>query len=179
MRNSDGRPARLISPPGRVRFWPVYGPDRHVAGRDERSRPAPQNLRSENEQARLARRSLRILVADDDRDEVAMLVALLRDEGHEVRGVYDGKAVAPAARLFDPEIYLIDIAMPRMTGYDVARAIREEYGKAPVLIAVTASARVTDRLAATLAGFDHHVAKPFDPQALIELLNDVAGADPG
>jgi two-component system, chemotaxis family, CheB/CheR fusion protein len=156
----------------------VYGPDCHVAGRDERSRPAPQNLRSENEQARLARRSLRILVADDDRDEVAMLVALLRDEGHEVRGVYDGKAVAPAARLFDPEIYLIDIAMPRMTGYDVARAIREEYGKAPVLIAVTASARVTDRLAATLAGFDHHVAKPFDPQALIELLRDVSGAAP-
>jgi CheY-like chemotaxis protein len=161
----------------RAKFGQVYGPDCHVAGRDERSRPAPQNLRSENEQVRLARRSLRILVADDDRDEVAMLVALLRDEGHEVRGVYDGKAVAPAARLFDPEVYLIDIAMPRMTGYDVARAIREEYGRASVLIAVTASARVTDRLAATLAGFDHHVAKPFDPQALIELLR-VSGTEP-
>jgi CheY-like chemotaxis protein len=157
----------------------VYGPDFQVAGRDEGSRPRPQDLRAENEQARLARRSLRILVADDDRDEVAMLVALLRDEGHEVRGVYDGKAVAPAARLFDPEVYLIDIAMPRMSGYDVARAIREEYGQAPVLVAVTASARVTDRLAAKLAGFDHHVAKPFDPQALVELLNDVARADPG
>lgn len=156
----------------------MYGPDRHVAGRDERGRPRAQSLRAESEQAPLARRSLRILVADDDRDEVAMLVALLRDEGHEVRGVYDGKAVAPAARLFDPEVYLIDIAMPRMTGYDVARAIREEYGRAPVLIAVTASARVTDRLAATLAGFDHHVAKPFDPQALIELLRDVSGTEP-
>lgn len=119
----------------------------------------------------LGRRKLRVLVADDERDQVATLAALLMDEGHEVREVYRGSEVTRMVREFDPDVALIDIGMPGMTGYDVARELRLEFGKTrPVLIAVTGWKQSSDRILARLAGFDHHVAKPFDPQALLELI---------
>ncbi|HUQ74284.1 MAG TPA: response regulator [Burkholderiales bacterium] len=114
---------------------------------------------------------LRILVADDDRDAVASLVLLLRDEGHEVRGVYTGRDVLDKVRDFGPDVVLLDIGMPHITGYEVARALRERYASArPVLIAVTGRTQPGDRNLAQLAGFDHHVAKPYDPNALLALL---------
>ena len=121
------------------------------------------------------RRKLRILVADDERDQVATLAALLIEEGHEVREVYRGSEVTRMVREFDPDVALIDIGMPGMTGYDVAREVRVEFGKRrPLLIAVTGWKQSSDRILARLAGFDHHVAKPFDPHALLELIAPLA-----
>ena len=119
------------------------------------------------------RRRLRVLVADDDHDAVATLEALLLNEGHQVMGVDQGKEVLRLTRDFKPDAVLLDISMPGLSGYDVARELREVYGDhAPLLIAVTAWTMPSDRILALMVGFDHHVSKPYDPQALLALLND-------
>jgi CheY-like chemotaxis protein len=121
------------------------------------------------------KRRLRILIADDDRDHVMTLAALLIDEGHEVREVYRGSEVQRLVRDFDPDVALIDIGMPGMTGYDAAREIRQEFGKVrPMMIAITGWKQSSDRILAKLAGFDHHMPKPFDPKALLELIAPLA-----
>jgi CheY-like chemotaxis protein len=123
---------------------------------EERSRQARAAAR--------ARRRLRILIADDERDQVATLAAILNDEGHDVREVYRGTEV---------------LRMTGMTGYDVAREVREHYDKTrPLLIAVTGWKKPSDRILARLAGFDHHLAKPFESQQLLELLEPLAGGSP-
>jgi CheY-like chemotaxis protein len=117
----------------------------------------------------------RILVADDDKDTVLSLTALLREEGYEVRGVHRGSDVLQAVFNFAPDVVLLDIGMPLMSGYDVARTLRERYGSArPALIAVTGRAGESDRLQALAAGFEHHVAKPYEPRALLALLAQLA-----
>jgi CheY-like chemotaxis protein len=119
---------------------------------------------------------LRVLVADDDRDAVDSLMELLRDEGYDVRGVYTGLDVLDKVRDFSPDVVLLDIGMPHITGYEAARALRERYGSArPYLIAVTGRADANDRNLAQLAGFDHHVAKPYDPNELLALLRPIGG----
>jgi CheY-like chemotaxis protein len=114
---------------------------------------------------------LRVLVCDDDKDAVASLMALLREEGHEVRGVHSGLAVLDMVRDFGPDVLLLDIAMPHISGYEVARALRERYASArPLLVAITGHSKPSDRTLAQLAGFDHYFAKPYDPNALLALL---------
>jgi CheY-like chemotaxis protein len=115
-------------------------------------------------------RRLRILVADDERDAVAMLEIILRDEGHEVYSVFDGQDVLEAVSSFQPDVVLLDIGMPKLTGYDVARKLRERHGKTLRLIAVTGWKQGSDRVLAKIAGFNHHIGKPYEPRALIELL---------
>jgi len=121
-------------------------------------------------------RPLRILLADDDRDATLSLATLLRLEGYATHHVYDGGAALAAVREFDPDIVLVDIGMPTLTGYDVARHIREHYGKGrPVLVALTGWKQASDRILATLAGFDYHVAKPYDPNALLAIIRGLKG----
>ena len=116
-------------------------------------------------------RPLRILLADDDRDATLSLATLLKLDGYDVRHVYDGGATLDAVREFEPDVVLVDIGMPKLSGYDVARHLRERYGKAgPVLVALTGWKQASDRILATLAGFDHHVAKPYDPASLLALI---------
>jgi len=118
----------------------------------------------------------RILVADDDADAVLMLSALLRDEGYQVRGVHHGAEVLDAVFNFAPDVVLLDIGMPKMSGYDVARTLRERYGSArPVLVAITGRAGDADRQQARAAGFEHHVAKPYEPKALLNLIGRLSG----
>jgi CheY-like chemotaxis protein len=123
----------------------------------------------------------RILVADDDEDAVLTLTVLLRQEGYKVRGVHRGADVLQAVFDFAPDVVLLDIGMPRMSGYDVARTLRERYGSArPVLIAVTGRAGAADRAQAHAAGFEHHVAKPYEPAKLLALIAPIAvGGDAG
>jgi len=117
----------------------------------------------------------RILVADDDKDTVLSLIALLREEGYEVRGVHRGSEVLQAVFNFAPDVVLLDIGMPQMSGYDVARTLRERYGSArPALIAVTGRAGEADRRHAHAAGFEHHVAKPYEPRALLRLIGELS-----
>src|SRR4051812_15163169 len=118
-----------------------------------------------------APRRLRVLIADDDRDTVVTLATILQDEGHEVREAYRGSEVLRVVRDFDPDVALIDIGMPGMTGYDVAREVRQGFGgNRPLLVAVTGWKQSSDRILAQLAGFDHHLAKPFDPLELLALI---------
>ena len=114
---------------------------------------------------------LRVLIADDERDEVATLSALLNDEGHQVREVLRGDAVVDAVRDFAPHVALIDIGMPGMNGYIIAKRLREEYGeRCPVLVAVTAWNKGSHRMYGKIAGFTKYITKPYDPAALLALL---------
>ena len=116
-------------------------------------------------------RPLRVLLADDDRDSAASLSTLLELEGFEVRVVHGGQEALDAAREFKPHVCLLDIGMPKITGYEAARRLRQRYGDdCPVLIAVTGWKQASDKILATLAGFDHHVAKPYEPTELVKLL---------
>ncbi len=140
----------------------------HIIGRMTERSPKP------SAKPRVVKR-LRIIVVDDDRDAVLSLAALLQDEGHEVREVYRGSEVLHMVREFDPDVALIDIGMPGMTGYDVAREIRHVFGPGrPKLIAVTGWKKASDRIAAQIAGFDHHLPKPFEAAALLALLAHTA-----
>lgn len=117
-------------------------------------------------------RRLRILVADDERDTVLTLMELLREEGHETRGVYKGTDVMAAMQAFDPDVVLLDISMPGMSGWEVARAIRAVHGeKRPLLIAVSGVYKLAaDQILGFIAGFNHYLAKPYDPSVLLTLL---------
>ena len=121
----------------------------------------------------------RVLVADDDKDAVLILTALLRHEGYEVRGVHRGAEVLDAVFNFAPDVVLLDIGMPQMSGYEVARRLRERYGSArPALIALTGFTRTMDRVQARAAGFEHHVGKPYEPRELLQLIGELARAVP-
>ncbi len=123
---------------------------------------------------RRVRRALRVLLADDEHDTVLTLTELLREEGHEAHGVYDGTDVMPAIREFDPDVVVLDIAMPGMTGWDTARKIRQVYGQErPLLIAISGVYKQSaDQILGKLAGFNYYLAKPYDPSVLMTLLRD-------
>jgi DNA-binding response OmpR family regulator len=115
---------------------------------------------------------VRVLVADDNRDEVLSLDMLLSCEGHQVRGVYKGDDVLPAVRSFQPDAVLLDIKMPGLNGYEVARLIRSRYGGAsPLLVAISGQFKQgSDKVLAEIVGFDYHLPKPCDPGELLALL---------
>ena len=118
-----------------------------------------------------------MLIADDDRDGALTLSTLLQLEGYEVRSVHGGQEALDAARDFRPHICLLDIGMPKVSGYEAARRLRQRYGDdCPVLIAVTGWKQASDKILATLAGFDHHVAKPYAPADIVSLLARLASA---
>ncbi len=120
------------------------------------------------------RRQLRILVVDDEHDSVLTLMELLRDEGHETRGVYKGSDALAAMKAFDPDVVLLDIAMPEMTGWDVAREIRKSYGETrPLLVAISGVyTQSADQILGKIAGFNYYIAKPYDASVLLALLSN-------
>ncbi|MGX4640153.1 PAS domain S-box protein [Massilia sp. SYSU DXS3249] len=121
-----------------------------------------------------ARRPLRILVADDNHDAAELLAQLLLSQGHAVRTVHDGSAALLAAEAQAPDLALLDIGMPGMTGYEVAIAMRRLPAlRHTVLAAVTGWGAQHDRERAREAGFDHHLTKPVDFQRLERLLAEV------
>ena len=113
----------------------------------------------------------RILIADDNRDSAETLAALLRMEGHEVTSVHDGPVALSVFGELKPDVALLDIGMPGLTGYEVARKMRQFAPRMPLtLIAITGWGQDIDKERAFAAGFDHHLTKPVDPQRLVELL---------
>ena len=113
----------------------------------------------------------RILLADDNRDAAESLAIILRLEGHEVELAHDGFAALDAFAARRPDVALLDIGMPRGSGYDVAREIRAKPGGSDVLlIAITGWAQDADKALSRAAGFDHHLTKPIEPETLIRLL---------
>ena len=116
--------------------------------------------------------SLRIVIADDDPDTVLTLAAILHDEGHQVYGFATGREAVAAARLYRAEVMIIDIQMPDMTGYDIARSVREHVEPPPLLIAISGRWKSeTDMLLSVVVGFDRHFPKPCDPGELIDFLD--------
>lgn len=115
--------------------------------------------------------ALRLLVVDDNRDAASSLGMLLKTMGNSVRLAHDGDEAVTAACEFRPQVVFLDIGLPKMNGYEVARCIRKEpWGKEIVLIAVTGWGQEEDRRKSQEAGFDQHMIKPVDPSALMELL---------
>jgi signal transduction histidine kinase len=113
----------------------------------------------------------RILVVDDNVDAAEALGELLRDYGHEVATAHDGPRALDHARLHRPEIVLLDISMPEMDGYEVAKRIRGELGLGDaLLVALTGFGEDRHRRLARESGFDQHVTKPVDTAKLEELL---------
>jgi two-component system CheB/CheR fusion protein len=111
--------------------------------------------------------SRRILVVDDNIDAAETLAVLLRMAGHEVRTAHDGPAALDAARTYQPEVVLLDIGMPAMDGYEVARRVRQVPGMEKVLlVALTGYGQEDDRRRSRDAGIDHHLVKPADMEAL-------------
>jgi len=116
-------------------------------------------------------RRRRVLVADDNRDAGESLAMLLRLDGHEVEIAFDGPEALALFERMKPEVAILDIGMPGLTGYEVAQRIRSMRPVRPVtLIAVTGWGQDADKERAAESGFDHHFTKPLEPDALSALL---------
>jgi PAS domain S-box-containing protein len=114
----------------------------------------------------------RILVVDDNRDSAESLALYLGLLGHTVRTAHDGNEALIAAAAFHPDIILLDIGLPGQNGYEVARRIRSyDWGRGLLLIAITGWGQDEDKRRAREHGFDIHLTKPVDPQAVAELLS--------
>jgi PAS domain S-box-containing protein len=118
--------------------------------------------------------SRRILIVDDNPDAADTLALLLRLGGQEVEVAYDGPTGLARAREFQPAVILLDIGMPGMDGYEVARRLRREPALgATVLVALTGWGQEEDRRRGREAGFDHHLVKPVEPRTLQNLLAEM------
>jgi PAS domain S-box-containing protein len=116
----------------------------------------------------------RVLVVDDNRDAAVSLATLLRLKGHEVRVAHDGPSAVTMASAFRPRMVFLDIGMPDMDGYEVARRMRQQAGSEPlVLAALTGWGQEEDRRRTMAAGFDHHLVKPPEPLVIESLLDDL------
>lgn len=134
---------------------------------------SPQALdRAESASERAApAASLRVLVVDDDRDSAVSLSMLLQIMRHEVHTAHDGPQAVELAEEYRPDVVLLDIGLPGMNGYEVARKIRQApWGRQMVLIALTGWGQEEDRQHSKEAGFDYHLVKPVEGPALTRLL---------
>src|SRR6185369_1200949 len=116
----------------------------------------------------------RILVVEDNADAAESLAMVLGVWGHRVEVALDAMAALDYAERFTPDVIISDVGLPGMNGYELARRLRDHptFGRA-VLIALSGYARDEDRRQALAAGFDHHLVKPPDLDALAELLGRV------
>jgi signal transduction histidine kinase/ActR/RegA family two-component response regulator len=120
-----------------------------------------------------ASRTLRVLVADDNRDAADSLATILDMSGNEVSVAHSGEEALRLALLEEPQAIILDIGMPGMNGYEVARRVRvETWGKNTLLIAVTGWGQAEDKQRSRDAGFDHHLTKPIDIAEVERLLGD-------
>jgi PAS domain S-box-containing protein len=116
-----------------------------------------------------------VLIVDDNVDAAHSLGMLLDLAGHRVAYAYDGKGALDSLVRQHPDVVLLDIGLPGMDGYAVARRVREEcLGKQPVLVALTGYGQAEDHHFAREAGFDHHLVKPVEPSRLMALLTSAA-----
>lgn len=119
--------------------------------------------------------SLHLMVVDDSEDAAHSLGVLLQANGHRVDVEIDPRMALARAGQTLPDVFILDIGMPHIDGYELARRIRSiPSDKRPVLIALTGYGHATDRERAQLAGFDHHLVKPLEPTTLLQLLERVA-----
>ena len=121
--------------------------------------------------------TLRVLVVDDNLDSARSMSLLLRLWGHDSDVAPDGPAAIARAADFRPHVVLLDIGLPGMNGYDVARELRRRpESRRAVLVAVTGYGQSEDRRRSSEAGFDHHLVKPVEPSAVERLLEEARRA---
>jgi CheY-like chemotaxis protein/anti-sigma regulatory factor (Ser/Thr protein kinase) len=117
----------------------------------------------------------RVLVIDDNRLSAESAAMALRLMGHEITTAYDGIEGIEVAKTFKPDVILLDIGLPKLSGYETARRLREQsWGKSIVLIAVTGYGQDEDRQRALAAGFDYHMVKPVNFGELEQKLSEMA-----
>jgi two-component system CheB/CheR fusion protein len=115
----------------------------------------------------VSQRTARVLLVEDNPDAAESLTMLLELLGHRVRATHDGVAALDAARANVPDVMLVDIGLPGMDGYEVARRVRRDPDlKHVVLVALTGYGQEEDKRQAMAAGFDYHLVKPVNPDAL-------------
>jgi CheY-like chemotaxis protein len=131
----------------------------------------PGASRSEERPLRPSGIGSRVMVVDDNVELAVGLARLLKLLGHDVKIAHDGTTARESARLFRPEIVLLDIGLPGLDGYQVAAQLRQEgYGRSARLIAITGYGHEEDRARSREAGFDHHLVKPIEFRSLVTLL---------
>ncbi len=123
-------------------------------------------------------KSLRVLIADDDRDNATMLAVVLGDEGHEVVVALRGDEALELSRLFRPDVLIADVNMPGISGYAIARELRHRHGNlAPLLVAISGVwTKPSDKLLGEAVGFDHYLVKPVDLKELLRLIVPLRGS---
>ena len=124
--------------------------------------------------------ALRVLVVDDNRDLVLSLMTLLRTEGYDARGVHDARNILRHVQEYDPDVVILDIAMPGKTGWEAAREIRGAFPeKRFVIVGLSGEhMRGADRIHSQANGFDFYLMKPCDPKVLLTLLGWAAIRSP-
>lgn len=116
-------------------------------------------------------RKCRVLVVDDSHDACDSLAAVVRMIGHDAATAYDGQQAVDQAAQYRPDIILMDLSLPRLSGYEAAALIRQQQGGPDaVLVALTGWGGDEDRRNTMAAGFDHHFIKPLDFDALRKLI---------
>ena len=139
------------------------------------SPPQPQPSSPPTETAQPTGPSLRVLVVDDNVDTVTTLALLVQESGHDVRTAYDGSAVLEAALDYRPNVVLLDIGLPGLNGFEVAKRLRQQPAlQNAVLVAMTGYGRESDRQRSQEAGFDHHLVKPGDFGKVLQILATVS-----
>ena len=145
----------------------MVGRERGGAGRDDpvaATGPTPKTDASR-----------RILVVEDNLDSVHSLTRLLRSAGHEVEYAINGYAALAIARAFHPDIVLLDLGLPGLSGYDVCSRLRAERAfEHTRFIAVTAYGQDAARMRALAVGCELHIIKPYDPNYLLSVISSPA-----
>ncbi|MCE9658364.1 MAG: response regulator [Burkholderiales bacterium] len=141
--------------------------------------PLPRKSAAAPAAAEIVVRSLKILVVDDHIDGAESMSALLAIQGHDVRVVHDGEAALVAAEDFRPEVMLLDIGLPLLSGYEVCRRLRQQpWGRAITVVALTGWGDQEAVKKGEAAGFDHHLVKPVDEAILIATLASLSPGQP-
>jgi PAS domain S-box-containing protein len=133
--------------------------------------PGPSPDESPAEPASTPKASRRVLIIEDNEDSRVMLRQLLEHAGHEVHDAGDGQQGIEAALRLEPDVALIDVGLPELDGYEVARRIRAESRRGMLLVALTGYGLAEDRERALAAGFDLHLVKPVDFDRLFDVLD--------
>jgi DNA-binding response OmpR family regulator len=120
---------------------------------------------------------LNVLVVEDNRDSAEMLGELLELAGAQVQLAHDGESALSVGAQFEPQVILLDIGLPGISGYDVARQVRSSsWGGRTHIVALTGWGNADDRVRSKAAGIDRHLVKPVQPGALMALLAELRGA---